>query len=219
MLSFGGQVMKNVAGYDVSRLMCGAYGTLGVLLDVSFKVLPIAEVSSTLLFECSAQDAIERVNEWSAQTVPLYGACWLDGRLYLRLNGTQAGVDSTIKKLGGDSDSSALWDKLRDHTHDFFANDSYWRLSLPPATSMPPIEGEWLIDWGGAQRWFKPAEGVHNIQQLAAEYGGHAEHWHGEDKNQLRMPLDKIVHRYHQNLKDAFDPGGILNNQALYSDL
>ncbi|MCW8962374.1 MAG: glycolate oxidase subunit GlcE [Gammaproteobacteria bacterium] len=221
IMSFGGQVMKNVAGYDVSRLMCGAFGTLGVILDVSFKVLPIPESSSTLVFEYDAQNAIDHVNEWSAQTVPLNGACWSAGKLYIRLSGTDAGVKTAINTIGGDvyTDNDLLWDELRDQKNSFFNNAGYWRLSLPPATPVLSIEGEWLLDWGGAQRWLKSSEHPDKIRQMTVERGGHAEHWHGKDKNLLRMPLDSIVHRYHKNLKDAFDPAHILNNHALYSDL
>ena len=221
ILNFGGQVMKNVAGYDVSRLMTGAYGTLGVLLDISFKVLPIPEQSTTRSFECDAQAAIDLVNDWSSQAVPINGAYWLDNILYVRLSGTTAGVNAAIEEIGGDmtTDSEARWTALRDHDHAFFKHDEYWRLSLPPATPVLPLNGEWLIDWGGAQRWLKTTESSDNILQITSDAGGHAELWHSQDKNYLRMPLDQSINRYHQNLKDAFDPARILNAGVLYPDL
>jgi len=221
ILKFGGQVMKNVAGYDVSRLMTGAFGTLGLVLDVSFKVLPMAEYSATLSFESDATNAIERINTWSGQSVPLNAACWLENRLYVRLSGTKPGVDAVINKIGGDltPDDEAFWSALRDHEHVFFRDESYWRLSLPPATPMLPIQGEWFIDWGGAQRWLKSTEPADRIQKIASEAGGYAEQWHDQDKRYLRMPLTRLLHQYHLNLKDAFDPGRILNKGVFYPDL
>lgn len=221
ILNFGGQVMKNVAGYDVSRLMTGAYGTLGVLLDISLKVLPIEEQSMTRSFECNAQEAIDSVNKWSSQALPINGAFWLDKRLYVRLSGSTAGVNAAIDKIGGDvtDDDASLWTNLRDHDHAFFKDNTCWRLSLPPTTPILPLDGEWLIDWGGAQRWLKTSESGEKIQQVTTEVGGHAEQWHSQDKNNMRMPLDPILNRYHQNLKDAFDPVRILNPGVLYPDL
>jgi len=221
VLNFGGQVMKNVAGYDVSRLMTGAYGTLGVLLDITFKVLPLPEQTTTRLLECSAQDAINNVNAWTSQAVPINGAYWLDNILHVRLSGTTAGVEAAMNTIGGNeiTASESLWSDLRDHDHAFFNDNTYWRLSVPPATPMLPLEGEWLIDWGGAQRWLKTTESSEKIIQVASDAHGYAEQWHGEDKNNLRIPLDQTVNRYHQSLKDAFDPGRILNKGTFYPEL
>jgi glycolate oxidase FAD binding subunit len=221
ILNFGGQVMKNVAGYDVSRLMTGAFGTLGVLLDITFKVLPLSEKTTTLSFECDAQDAIDRVNAWTSKAVPVNGAYWSDNVLYLRLSGTTAGVNDAVATIGGDeiAESESLWPALRDHDHVFFTDNEYWRLSVPPATPMLTLQGEWLIDWGGAQRWLKTSEPHDKILQVTSDANGHAEQWHSQDKNYLRAPLDPTVNRYHQNLKDAFDPTRILNSGTFYPDL
>ena len=221
MLNFGGQVMKNVAGYDVSRLMTGAFGTLGILLDITFKVLPLSEESTTRSFECNAQDAIDRINAWTSEAVPVNGAYWIDNVLYVRLSGTTAGVNAAIATIGGNeiTESESLWSALRDHDHVFFTDNEYWRLSVPPATPMLPLQGEWLIDWGGAQRWLKTTESSTKILQVTADANGHAERWHSQDKSHLRAPLDQTMNRYHQNLKDAFDPARILNSGTFYPDL
>ena len=219
ILEFGGQVMKNVAGYDVSRLMTGAYGTLGLLLDISIKVLPLPERTLTVNLECSAERAIEYMNQLSAKSVPLTGACWLDNQLYLRLSGTHAGVDAACDKIGGDKiDNSEFWQTLRDHQLDFF-EDSYWRISLPPASGMLPLQGQWLIDWGGAQRWLRTEAAPEHVLATAVAAGGYAEQWKTTDKRWLRTALDPAIHKYHQRLKAAFDPGHVFNMGVMYTDL
>ncbi|HUP28647.1 MAG TPA: glycolate oxidase subunit GlcE, partial [Usitatibacter sp.] len=101
-LTFGGRVIKNVAGYDVSRLMAGAFGTLGVITEISFKVLPRPAAESTLAFEMDEAEAIGSVNRWAGQPLPLSATAWQEGRLRVRLSGAQAAVDAARKKLGGE---------------------------------------------------------------------------------------------------------------------
>jgi len=217
-LKFGGQVMKNVAGYDASRLMTGAHGVLGLILDVSLKILPRPESEQTLGFEMDADEAIHKMNQWSAQPLPLSGACWHDRQLRIRLSGSAAGVRDACQKLGGETkDSNDLWQDIRDFNHPFFKQQApVWRLALAPATPMMLLSGEWLIDWGGAQRWLVTDEPGDRIMQETIRHGGHCGQWFSSDKTNLRMPLDESVLTIHKRLKAAFDPGHILNPGGLY---
>ncbi|MGD9000386.1 MAG: glycolate oxidase subunit GlcE [Granulosicoccaceae bacterium] len=224
ILSFGGQVMKNVAGYDVSRLMCGALGTLGVLLDVSLKVLPVDEYSVTRVSECPDSDAIQHMNTLAGRPLPLTAAAWHDNRLYLRLSGNRAAVEAASKKLAGDlmgeDDARTFWQSLRDQQHAFFAGDApLWRLSLPPATLALHIEGELLIDWGGAQRWYRSHESADVIRTLCSQHGGHATLFrHGDRNSDVFQPLAPGLAQLHRSLKQAFDPHGLFNPGHMYRD-
>lgn len=222
MLSFGGQVMKNVAGYDVSRLMVGAMGTLGVLLEVSLKVLPVAARSTTLGFDMDAAGAIDAMNRWAGLPLPLSAACHCDGRLYVRLSGTTGGVDAAIAKLGGDADEDAgLWHAIREHTHAHFASDRpMWRLSLPPATGPLDLPGDTLIDWGGALRWLASDADAELVRSAARNAGGHATLYrNGDRRGDVFHPLTPAMLRLHRRLKANFDPKGILNRGRMYAQL
>jgi len=220
ILSFGGQVMKNVAGFDVSRLMAGALGTLGVLLDISLKVLPQPEAEETLVFEMTAADALAAMNRWAGQHWPLSAACHEGGRLHLRLSGAQAAIRASRAKLGGDSlaHSDAFWAGLREQRLVFFDDPTpLWRLSLAPATPAPALPGRCCIDWGGALRWLKtdaPAEAVFAAAQAA---GGHATLFRGGERaGPIFQALPERLQALHLQLKKAFDPQGIFNPGRLY---
>lgn len=223
ILGFGGQVMKNVAGFDVSRFMAGSLGTLGVLLEVSLKVLPRPESEQTLLFESSELDAIRRMNAWAGQPLPLSGAAFDGGRLYLRLSGSTAALNAAREKLGGElvADGAVFWRDVRDHTCTFFQGDApLWRVSVPAATPPLDLSGEWLLDWGGAQRWLKTSSAATTIRELTAKAGGHATLFRGGDRQgAVFHPLSPALMALHQRLKAAFDPHGILNLGRMYSDL
>jgi glycolate oxidase FAD binding subunit len=225
VLNFGGQVMKNVAGYDVSRLLTGSMGCLGVLLDVSIKVLPKPRAETTLAFAFSESDAIQRMNTWAGQALPISASAWQVGRLMLRLSGAEAAVRAAKQKLGGEevANASSYWSAIREQTHDFFHQDEehgLWRLSLPSTTPTLRLNGKTLIEWGGAQRWLFSDEKAHVIRELVGQAGGHVTQFRGGDKSggvftPLSLPLQKI----HQNLKKSFDPAGIFNPGRMYSDL
>jgi glycolate oxidase FAD binding subunit len=224
LLSFGGEVMKNVAGYDVSRLMVGALGTLGVILEASIKVLPRPAAEETLSFELSAQDAIIEINRWSATPVPLSGACYSDGRLYVRLSGSPRGVAAARSRLGGEAmkDATAFWTALREQTLPFFTEgvDPLWRIAVPAAAPPLPVSGTWLLDWGGAQRWLRSGTSPEELRAAAAHAGGHAMLFRrGDDAGEVFAPLPTTLRRLHSNLKQSFDPGRILNPGRLYADL
>ena len=232
VLSFGGQVMKNVAGYDVSRLLAGSMGTLGVILEVSLKVLPAAPASATLRFQMKQAAALRQLNTWAGQPLPINASAWWDGTLVLRLRGALAAVQAAIATMGGEviepAFGSAFWQGLRDHRDEFFVKAQaavehgagLWRLSVPPAT--PPLElaGETLIEWGGAQRWLVCALPAAHLRDAATRAAGHATLFRATNKSAgvfapLRSPLDRI----HRELKRSFDPAGVFNPGRLYPGL
>jgi glycolate oxidase FAD binding subunit len=220
ILRFGGEVMKNVAGYDVSRLMVGALGTLGIMLDVSLKVLPKPVEEITLAQPGTAAEALEIMNRWAGQPLPLSAGCFDGDRLYLRLSGAAAGVNAARALIGGDlvDDGPAFWDSLREHTHPFFRGAApLWRLSVPPGAPPLPLSDETLYDWGGAQRWLETDETPDRIREVAAQVSGHATLFRGGDRSgEVFHPLARPLEALHRNLKQAFDPHGIFNPGRMY---
>lgn len=223
VLHFGGQVMKNVAGYDVSRLLTGSLGTLGLILEVSVKVLPRPFAQHTLQFAMGEEEALHQLNVWGGQPLPLSGSCWHDGQLTVRLSGAQAAVNAAIEKMGGSalSGADAFWDSLREQQQPFFvdATQGLWRVSVPTVAPALKLPGEQLIEWGGAQRWLKTTADAATIRAAASAAGGHATLYKGGDKSVgVFQPLAPAVARIHQNLKNAFDPAGIFNPRRMYND-
>ncbi len=219
-LAFGGQVMKNVAGYDISRLMVGAMGTLGVLLEISLKVLPRPPCELTAALSLDTAAAIDTMNAWAGQPLPV-SACAYDGEaLRVRLSGSESGLRSARKKIGGEevSQGSTYWADLREQQLPFFRGDApLWRLSVPAATPAPSNDSKWLLDWGGAQRWLVSDEPAEIIRQQASAAGGHAMMFRGGDRSSdVFHPLAPAIETLHRRLKDAFDPKGILNPGRMY---
>ena len=220
VLRFGGEVMKNVAGFDVSRLMCGALGTLGVLLEVSLKILPAPEAELTLVQEHDAQAAIAECQRLAGRPLPLSGACHHQGRLWLRLSGPTAALEAARRRIGGERADGEFWGQLREQTLPFFSGQApLWRLSLPPATPPLDLPGDQLIDWGGGLRWLRSNAPAQSIRDAVAAAGGHATLFRGGDRNDPFHPLPEGLARLHRRLKRAFDPAGILNPGRLYADL
>lgn len=214
VVQFGGQVMKNVAGYDVSRLVAGSMGTLGVILETSFKVLPLPETERTLRFECSQEEAIRRVNQWSARPLPVSGASWREGQLMLRLSGTRRETERTCTSLEPDSvlTENGHWLDLREHTLEFFAGPApLWRLSVPPATPPLALDGPCMIDWGGAQRWYRTDASAAGIREAAEAAGGHATRFRGEGEAPVFHPLAPLMQRLQKRVRQAMDPSGLFN--------
>ncbi len=225
VLKFGGQVMKNVAGYDVSRLLAGSLGTLGLILDVSLKVLPKPFFETTLRFTLAQQEAIERLNQWGGQPLPISASAWHDGVLMVRLSGAEAAVKAARQKLGGEEETQAalFWEALRNHEHAFFAAScglsALWRLSVPSVTPPLALGGKQLIEWGGAQRWLRTDMDAAVIRAVVGQAGGHATLFRGGDKRVgVFHPLVPAVAAIHRNLKNAFDPSGIFNPGRMYID-
>ena len=238
LLTFGGQVMKNVAGYDVSRLMAGAMGTLGVIAEVSLKVLPVAVAEATLLFHLDEASAIKQLNAWAGKPLPVNASCWVNDKtggsdnpsLYVRLRGAKAAVEAACQTMGGErKDATAVaadWNALREQTLPFFTrqdDECLWRLSVPDTTA--PLEvGETLIEWGGAQRWVKaPASEATRPRAAADRVGGIATlfiatHAYSERAEAIFHPLKTPLDRIHRDLKRQFDPANIFNRGRLYAD-
>jgi len=223
VLRFGGEVMKNVAGYDVSRLMAGALGTLGLLLEVSLKVLPAPEREATRCFDIDPALAIEKMNRLAGKPLPVSGAAWVDGRMYLRLSGSEAGVSSAAGQVGGDElagpDANRFWSDLREHRMSFFQGDGVlWRISVPPATAPLPIEGRWLIDWGGGQRWLHTGSEADQVRGQVTAAGGHATAFRGGDRaGDVFHGLSEAMMRLHRQVKEAMDPHRIFNPGRMYA--
>ncbi len=223
LLRFGGQVMKNVAGYDISRLVVGALGTLGVIVEVSMKVLPIPAREETVRISMLCSQAIEQMNEWAGQPIPISGTCHHDGTLYVRVSGSVKGVEAAIGRLDGEliDEGAAFWHSVKEHRHAFFADDrSQWRISVPQAAPPLPLDGEWLIEWGGGQRWLKSDAQAVVIRKQVEAVGGHATLFRGGDRSdEVFHPLPPGLFNLHRNLKNAFDPQRIFNPGRLYREL
>ena len=226
-LHFGGQVMKNVAGYDASRLMAGAYGTLGLILDVSLKVLPIAQTEITVKSELPANTAIQTINELSAQNLPITASCYFDNHLYIRLNSSEKNAKSVsqfiCKKISATEidNSKAFWLSIKEQQHAFFdTEEPIVRLSLPATTQALNFDGEQLLEWGGALRWLKSDLNIKRIRQTIQQYEGHASVFrNASSDSEFFHPLEPGIKQLHQRLKQAFDPAGILNPGRLYKGL
>jgi glycolate oxidase FAD binding subunit len=224
VLSFGGQVMKNVAGYDVSRVMAGSMGTLAVILEVSLKVLPEPPQQSTLVFEMDEATATRRVNEWVGQALPVASSAWRNNRLSLRLAGALPAVDAARAKLGGemlaDLQAGQFWHNLREQTDAFFAGDRpVWRLAVPATTEPLALQGDQLIEWNGAQRWLRSDSPAEVIRDAARRAGGHATLFRSARRAAVFTPLDAVRAKLHRNLKQAFDPHGVFSPGRMYPDL
>jgi glycolate oxidase FAD binding subunit len=233
LLTFGGQVMKNVAGYDVSRLMVGALGTLGLLVEVSLKVLPLAPAEATLKFEMSQTRALERLNAWGGQPLPLNASCWVDdagvSTLYLRLRGAVAAVAAACQTLGGERQDNAAvapdWTLCRDQRLPWFlqrGERDLWRLSVPQTAPVLDLPEPPLVEWHGAQRWLRAApEDASRLREAAAAVGGSATLFIAGDAGPIRAegrfdPLKSPLDRIHRQLKKEFDPAGVFNRGRLY---
>jgi glycolate oxidase FAD binding subunit len=220
VLKFGGEVMKNVAGYDVSRLMCGAMGTLGVLLEASLKVLPRPEAELTLCFELALDDALQQLHRWNSSPLPLSASCYVDEYLSIRLAGAENALTEAREQIGGDAldNADAFWEQIKEQQHHFFTgHDNLWRVSL--ASDTPPLPGEWLYEWGGALRWFKTKAPAADIRELAQKGNGHATLFRGHPRDEAFQALAPGLMALHQRLKQAFDPQGILNPGRMYEGL
>lgn len=232
LLTFGGQVMKNVAGYDVSRLMAGSLGTLGLLVEVSLKVLPVPAAEATLRFDLPEDKSLELMNRWAGRPLPLSATCWYANALTVRLSGASAAVAAASAELGGekvgDGEAATFWEDVREQRHAFFAGlgetAALWRLSLPSVAGALDLPGPTLIEWGGAQRWVRPAPATTAVRAAAAKAGGHSTLFRCgqvDDKAAVGVfqPLDAVPARIHRDIKRAFDPHGIFNPGRMYPDI
>jgi glycolate oxidase FAD binding subunit len=220
VLRFGGQVMKNVAGYDIARTTVGSLGTLGVLMDVSLKVLPSATFSATRVFELDAPIAFSRLSAWAGQPSCISATCWIDGGLHLRLTGSEAAVEGAASRLGGEPLDGAgeFWRSVREQTHVFF-NDAaeLIRVAVPSLTAPSVFGAPGMMEWSGAQRWFKNPADAGAIRAAAVAAGGFATFFRTRQRNgEVFQPLPTVQMRLQQSLKAVFDPRGMFNRGRLY---
>lgn len=229
VLHFGGQVMKNVAGYDVSRLLCGSLGVLGLITEVSIKVLPQPPADVTVGWSLPQADAIRLLNEWAGQPWPIVATAWHGNDLGLRFAGAQAAVAAAVRQFEQQykavvvpaEQAGGFWQRLREQQLPYFRGDApLWRLSVPSNTAPLPIEGDTLIEWGGAQRWLRLDADAAGLRAKAEAVGGSATLFRGGDKAQgVFHPLAPVTRRIHERLKQEFDPLGIFNPGRLYPGL
>lgn len=227
-LNFGGQVMKNVAGYDVSRLLAGSLGTLGVIGEISFKVLPRSVAEASVRFEMDESAARRQMNGWMGQPLPLSASFWHDGVLSVRLNGAQAGVAAALQRIGGEkldeSEAAAFWTAVREQTLPVFApseNRRLWRISLPDTAPNLDLGVMPAVEWGGAQRWYACGLDAKEIREKTAALGGHAALFRGtaQPHESVFHPLPHAVLAIQQRLKQSFDPYRVFNPRRLYREI
>lgn len=219
-LRFGGEVMKNVAGYDLSRLMAGSFGCLGVLTEVSLKVLPKPRLCRSLRVEMPVDRALLKLAEWGQQPVPITAASHDGHALHLRLEGGEGSVNAACDRIGGQTLDVGYWNELREQRLGFFSDARpLWRLSLPTDTPVLALPGDQLIDWAGAQRWLKSDADAHVIRAIVSEVGGHATCFTAGAAASPFQPLAEPLLRYHRQLKAALDQQGIFNPGRMYSEV
>ena len=235
-LTFGGQVMKNVAGYDVSRVMAGSLGTLGVITDISLKVLPVAPAEATLVFQLGQSEALEQLHRWGGQPLPINASCWVKDAtqpdapemLFVRLRGAVAAVEAACERMAKEARGQSMdnaqagpdWAACRDQTLPFFQppapDQCLWRLSLPQTAPVLKLPYAQMIEWQGAQRWlWAPASAASEIRGAAASAKGHATLFRaGADGAPGVSRFDQqsaVIQTITQRLRAEFDPAGIFN--------
>ena len=213
-LTFGGQVMKNVAGYDVSRLMAGSWGEIGVLLSVSLRVHPVASHVTTCVLETSATAALELGAQFARQALPIAATWWHDGRLHVRLAGSEAALRSGRAIIGGEKHRDEnYWDEIRDHRHPFFRSNidlpdhALWRIVVPPACELPNLgidesAADLAMEWRGGLRWLWHSE-PQRVMESARAVGGWA--W----SRGTPQPVQGAQLTLMRQIKAAFDPKGV----------
>jgi glycolate oxidase FAD binding subunit len=231
LLTFGGQVMKNVAGYDVSRVMAGSWGVLGLLCEVSLKVMPIPPAFRTLCFELDEAAALSQLTGWAGKAFPLHASAWHHGQFYVRLAGAPSvvsGVDLTSGREVSRQAAEAWWTDIRDHRHAFFdlspakleAGECLWRLAVPDTAPRIALPGEQFIEWGGGQRWWRGTAPAMDVRAAAKAVGGHATWVRALDKSPGAFsPVSSVSMRIQERLKQSFDPEGVFNPGRLYPQL
>ena len=224
-LRFGGEVMKNVAGFDVARLLCGSLGILGVITQVSLKVLPLPRAQVTLRLEWTLAEALQQFNRLGGEPLPLTAAAWHAGAAWLRLAGAAPAVEAACARIGGErvdeSPARSFWSALRDLTLPFFAHEPLWRVSVPSTAPALALEGPVLIDWGGALRWYAGLPASAAVRAQASAAGGTAALFRGAASAGAPrfQPLPDVNLTLHRRLKERFDPKGIFNRSRLIPGL
>ncbi|RMJ04398.1 putative FAD-linked oxidoreductase [Marinobacter litoralis] len=221
-LRFGGQVMKNVAGYDVSRLQAGAMGTLGVITEISLKVMPKPAATVTLVRDMPMDEAVNYMNRRAGEPKPMTGACWVDGKVYLRLAGARSAVEATAHKWQGEvmEQSDHFWQQIQDLKHNFFTDTEapLWRFSVGSSATVPVLNGQWMVDWAGSQRWYRGEAGLSDLEPIAQTAGGQVSLFRGGDRTgEVMHSPPEALKTIQRRVKQSFDPDGLFNPGRLYS--
>jgi glycolate oxidase FAD binding subunit len=233
ILSFGGEVMKNVAGYDVSRLLAGSHGIFGAILEVSLKVVPRPMEEITLALPATQAQALASFALWRGKPLPISATSWsgdeagAEGQMAVRLSGAPPAIASARQLIGGapmaPEAAQAWWRSLREQTHSFFApGRPLWRLALPPTAAALAL-GPTLLEWGGGQRWLSGEQDAAALRETAERLGGHATLFR---TGQGKPPADGVFHplapgiaSITRRLKQELDPAGLFNPGRLVLDL
>lgn len=225
LLQFGGVVMKNVAGYDVSRVIPGSMGTLGIATELSIKVMPVAPAEATIQFELNVNGAIAQSNEWLSKPLPISATFFENGKLTVRLRGASAAVQAALKNMGGQEmateQAQAFWTQVRDQQHGFFNRDGdLWRIAVPPTTVDLALHGDSVHEWGSGLRWFRADAGTgeEQIRALAKRVGGHATLYRTSNDGarvQAFQQPDAVMLKLQRRLKEQFDPAGVFSINRL----
>ena len=219
VLRFGGEVMKNVAGYDVARLMTGSMGTLGILTEISLKVLPLPACSETRIFEMSSENALQLMTGLLSRALPVSASAFSDGILRVRLSGSEVAVKSAGNELGGERDTcgDTFWKQLKEHQLEFFSGElPLWRVNVKPQDRPIVLPGRSLIDWGGALYWIKADTSLKNLTDLACPYGGRVTGFRSTNQDDDFSGQEGSLLRLNRQVKTAFDPAGIFNPGRLF---
>ncbi len=221
-LRFGGKVMKNVAGYDVSRLMCGALGTLGAIMSISIRLLPKPEKEETIAITIDCTTAIDKLNQWAKTPMPISASFYDGSELYIRLSSSESAIKACKKSIGGEliNNHGSFWNGVKEQTHAFFKTDKpLWRISVPSNTRLLNINGDSVMEWNGALRWYSTNEDQKTVRTEAIKAGGHATLFKGGVTDQIFHPLPKVSFDLHKKLKQVFDPANILNPGKMFTEL
>lgn len=222
VLKFGGKVMKNVAGYDVSRLMCGAMGTLGVLTSITVRLNPIPVCEHTIAIYMNSHEAILKMNELASSPIPITATFYDGSELYIRISGSLSTIEKCTEMIGGDEIDKAdmFWANVREHTHEFFLTElPLWRISVPSCTDTLSIKGTHVMEWNGALRWYATKASADSIRAEAGRAGGHACLFRGINRKDVFHPLTPAIQLINRKLKQTFDPAGILNPGKMYAEI
>lgn len=228
VLAFGGQVMKNVAGYDVSRLLAGSMGSLGAIVELSIKVLPVSPHEQTLKLDTDERGALAMLDTWRGLPLPISASVWMGsagsdhGSLYVRLSGSEPAVVSAVAQIGGDSLPSdvsvSLWNSLRDQTHPFFQQRPLWRVAVPPTTKALDL-GPTMIEWNGGLRWVSTQMSPQELRRKVEAHNGHATLYRYDNKPAdvpVFHPLPDVLTRINRRMMEQFDPAGIFSPGRLF---
>lgn len=221
-LRFGGEVMKNVAGYDVTRLMVGSWGCLGLITEVSFKVLPRPRCTESVALAMPLNVALKQLAEWGTEPLPITAACHDGEILRLRFEGNEGSVRAARERIGGEAVPANWWDALRERQLPFFDSQRdgrpLWRLSVPAWAPPLDVPGDQLVDWGGAQRWLRSDASVQEVRTAAESVGGHATCHTAGHVDLPFHPLQPAMLRLHRSLKKRMDPKGVFNPGRMYPE-